>query len=580
LQESKSSRTSLGPYTLFERAFWSDHEIDMLSLLESRYNKLGEQSMSPAIKGMNIAGKVAHEQWEERYMQPKEQLQLETETKLISLGTSMKTLTSAADTLLKAATRLEHDVRRETQYWDEVLSVTERGWSVFRLAGDRRVNGIQFSAQEAGPFFSSRGIAALRSNDDGTIQLDRGLTITPKALRIRLRHDGKIVGSTRPNLFRPELTSSSALEVLIRRARDSLFEEELYHEMALEACHLRGFGVIHRDNIIHVPGSSRVDYDKRMLLIDLISLDDPPDPEPNTSLDDVANGIGLFARLLLSHTFRQRLRKRSQVPPPISDAKNKDLPQRILRPIVGQLQHDRSIEELYGFLSDIGKSFRSAGLAFHVETQRRAALDRLHEVAKSSSSTDENDQIFPMIESLCQPLKSTILVTLPTNLMTPSQGLSMTIDVHTQVYPPIPRVPDQVVGDQYDLHLPPELLQLMLGMPTLPASPYPKFAFHDFDDLSDYLSLVFKMNLAKNVLASKLDGWTMTHRLPEFMRTFLVKGEKQQVIIGVSLEGSKLVLHRRRAQDMEPLETRSWNGTPADDSVLAVVKAWRIQSPG
>lgn len=47
-------------------------------------------------------------------------------------GSRMEALDWATDALLKAATDLESSIRKETKYWDEILSISDKGWSLQR----------------------------------------------------------------------------------------------------------------------------------------------------------------------------------------------------------------------------------------------------------------------------------------------------------------------------------------------------------------------------------------------------------------------------------------------------------------
>jgi len=57
---------------------------------------------------------------------------------LVMKGSRMEALDWATDSLLKAATELETGIRKETKYWEEVLSISEKGWSLQRTRRDAR----------------------------------------------------------------------------------------------------------------------------------------------------------------------------------------------------------------------------------------------------------------------------------------------------------------------------------------------------------------------------------------------------------------------------------------------------------
>ena len=52
---------------------------------------------------------------------------------LVAKAARMEALDSATDEILKAAKNLEKEVRRETKYWQEIVSVSDKGWPIHRL---------------------------------------------------------------------------------------------------------------------------------------------------------------------------------------------------------------------------------------------------------------------------------------------------------------------------------------------------------------------------------------------------------------------------------------------------------------
>ena len=64
-----------------------------------------------------------------------------------AMGAKMNSLGSAADNLLSAATRLGKEVKKETEYWRQILAVKENKWSICRT-GARRTLGVQIASAE------------------------------------------------------------------------------------------------------------------------------------------------------------------------------------------------------------------------------------------------------------------------------------------------------------------------------------------------------------------------------------------------------------------------------------------------
>lgn len=68
---------------------------------------------------------------------------------LVMKGSRMDALDWATDSLLKAATELEGEIRKETKYWDEILSISEKSWSLQRTRKGAR--NAQFAVRYGPP---------------------------------------------------------------------------------------------------------------------------------------------------------------------------------------------------------------------------------------------------------------------------------------------------------------------------------------------------------------------------------------------------------------------------------------------
>lgn len=100
--------------------------------------------MSPALKAAVPPGTLSYDMWpttEPSGAQRKDE-------GVVSRGWRMNALNSAADSLLHAATRVEEEVKKETKYWEQVLSISEKGWSVRRLTRESHTLEVQFGFSE------------------------------------------------------------------------------------------------------------------------------------------------------------------------------------------------------------------------------------------------------------------------------------------------------------------------------------------------------------------------------------------------------------------------------------------------
>ncbi|KAL9032052.1 MAG: hypothetical protein Q9180_006730, partial [Flavoplaca navasiana] len=286
----------------------SSQALDLVSLLLSSHtHKVAEATVSPYVKQTIPFGSLGAE-----IMQATKEVESEeTSHDLVGLGWRLRSLTRSADSLLNSATRLEKEMERESTYWQQVLQVKEAGWPVSRLPGDRQTLGVRFGFGEAHADFRDRGLAALRRDADGNVDLDHGRRWQgEKRLRVRLVKDGRVLAE---QPMQPPGDDKTLSERLFR-ARISLFDEELFHELNREARNLVSQGVHCMSGDVKVPYHD--DCQLEISLVD-VGMEEPT----NSSNEDstIPAAIAATLRLLLSHAHRQNLQRRSQPPAPITD---------------------------------------------------------------------------------------------------------------------------------------------------------------------------------------------------------------------------------------------------------------------
>jgi len=101
-------------------------------------------SMSPILKQLAPPGTLGFDK--RRAAQPIEAD--EENDKLVALGWNLQSLDSAADKLLQSATKLETEMEREAKYWEQILSVSEQGWSVCSMQREGHTIGVRFGFSE------------------------------------------------------------------------------------------------------------------------------------------------------------------------------------------------------------------------------------------------------------------------------------------------------------------------------------------------------------------------------------------------------------------------------------------------
>lgn len=409
--------------------------LDFVSLLLSKHApRQAETSLSPYLRQVAPLGSLNAEV----INPPPKQEAATSDTKAVSGGWRLQSFNAAASKLLNSATRLEEEVSLETRFWAEVLAVKEKGWKVCRMPRERQTLGVQYGFLEgkssdfwpkaprtncltAAPIFRDRGLASLRRGADGSLVLDKGLVPPrPRAVRVRVKDRGQFTGSS--TLHKPISNAEESIEARILQARDTVFEEELFHELTREARLLAGRGITTRQNSIQLSGA-----DEQEVLVDLVDVDEhlPMDESEVLSHqhDHLADAISHTIHVLLAFAHRQNLRRRTQTPPPLS-LKRRHFPEyQLLRPIMAYLQHLSHIRWLESFLQDVYGVLRTAKLSCEYTP-----------VPFSSVNLTRKNRLSPTAEALAaeflRPLESTFSGT----LVTPRNSLK--VNVRTNLFPP------------------------------------------------------------------------------------------------------------------------------------------------
>lgn len=328
--------------------------LDFVSLLLSKHApRQAETSMSAFLKQVAPLGSLNSE----AVNPPPKPESTTQDISTVSRGWRIQNFDSAANKLLKAATRLEGEIATETRYWNEVLAIKDNGWKVCRLPRERQALGVQYGFLEATPIFRDRGLASLRRAEDGSLILDKGRILSQyRYVRIRVKRGSEVMTSPKPAAA---VSNDQSIEQRILQARDSVFEEELFHELVREARSMAACGVTTRENLIQIPA------DGSEILLDLVDADeDSAELEKDSLPRDrlLADGLAHSIRLLLTFAHRQNLWRRTQEPPALTAKRRPNREYPLLRPALVYLQHSSQVRWLEQFLGDILKTLKSSGL--------------------------------------------------------------------------------------------------------------------------------------------------------------------------------------------------------------------------
>lgn len=383
--------------------------LDFVSLLESEHVAHGQHSMSQALKDSVPPKTLGTDVWARMPVDETKQAQ----DRVLAKNVKMRSLQRSADDILGAAKRLEENVRKETQFWDQMLSISSKGWSICRIPRTKRL-GVRYGFSESSSEFSVRNVAALNSNPDGSISLERGFGSKPTGLRVTVTRDGEVAG--RSYLSAASDDSETTLEARIRHARDSIFDEELFHEMTRESRTLASLGVTMRGQTIRLPTTSANEPSPVEIHLDLVPLDRETGAQIDTSNPDdaIAQAMALGARLILSQAHRERLRKRSEVPQPMADRNEEKPVMAILKPLTSFLLHKSSLDAVNSY---IHKAVEVLKLA-EVDITTMPATFQLPENAQITSA-----------EQLVSALKSAFVSPAHMQVQTPGSASTLTIGI-------------------------------------------------------------------------------------------------------------------------------------------------------
>ncbi|RYN44202.1 hypothetical protein AA0113_g10865 [Alternaria arborescens] len=555
--------------------FAATNALDLVSLVLSQDpNKRSLNFFSPTFRDQGLnqgiplgSFGISKENHEHRTRKVEEQHRLQdlaSKQEAVAQGARMGALDSSVDEILKAAKHLEKEIRRETKYWHEIVSVSDKGWPIQRLRQNVRHApfAVRYGLPEASDHFKARGFAPLQMDKDGSIILDPALALKPKTFRVRVSIDGKITGTSQIPVDGDFATRS--LEKSIQLARDSLLEEELYYEMSLETRQLLAYGVAFRDSVIHIDapqmGSA---FQDRKLLIDCIPRDDPIASNEGHEHDWLARNIAEALRLLLAHEHSMRLHRRSQLPPPLTGQTREKLPPPLLRTLLAILNHIAGVDSLYAYLDLVAKTLKGAGLDATLETTRETSWANLVESLKTTSrkGLSATDQL---LEIFLKPFDGKATLTLPTS--NSAQPENLIVVTRTIIGQP-------TFGTEHKLTLP-SALTSDIGL----------FQQHKFDsvtELKSYLDWILSLHIAHRLLkgeyASRAQTRTQDPRLS--IRTKdNKKGTKLTKDIKVDFNDGELKVTALAvdtiAESGDSEQSHVWSGAAGSTSLKEVVQEW------
>lgn len=396
---------------------------------------------------------------------------------------------------------------------------------------------------------------------DGSIILDPALALKPKTFRVRVSVNGTVVGTSQ--LSEESDAKNPSIEKAIQLARDSLFEEELYHEMSLETRQLIAYGVEFRDSVIRVD-APLLDgtLEQAKLLIDCIPRDEPLAVGQNHDYDWLARNVAEALRMFLAHEHSMRLYRRSQLPPPLTARAHEKPPPPLLRTLLAIFRHLDSVDSLYRYLETVTATLNSAGLDVVLETAREHSWAKfagdLMPSRKGLSATDQ------LLEIFMKPFNGKATISLPT--FSGAQAEKLTILTRTFIGQP-------TFGTEHKLTLP-STFTTEMGLVQEHKLP-------SVQEVKLYLDWVLSMHIVHRLLKGEYVSRALI-KIHEPKVTIVnktgKKGPTTSRDISVALQHGSLIVKATilglHQADGEAEQTHSWHATTKDVSLREVVKGW------
>lgn len=373
--------------------------LDFVSLLLSKEDPAqAGMTLSPALRelvGIGVLGadKLTKSNITETRLQ---------DHKTVATGWKFADIDKTVDSVMVAASRLQKEITVETKYWAEVLAVSEKGWTITQVPNEPGNLGVRYGFSEAAPDFRNTSLAPMRRSEDGTVDLDCGAIIgESKRLLVTLERNGRVVGrSSLPQ----QLPNDAPLEDRVLEARNTIFAQELWHELNREGRLLVAQGVRLEESAL----SYRSDQHSRVVL-SLQPLNQIPDEAMSGSRqeDHRAEALSVALHQLMTYAHRVNNQRRSR-----TVAKNRNqavttTPCPLLRPVLAQLQHEKSLEEAIRFVSDLTTVLQAAGITTAIfKVLEPSILPNLSAARGSPSEA--------LIRSLFGPLECQLMLNMTT----------------------------------------------------------------------------------------------------------------------------------------------------------------------
>ena len=214
---------------------------------------------------------------------------------------------------------------------------------------------------------------------------------------------------------------NASVEREIQNARDSIYDEELYHEIDREARKLVNQGVRCIDGNILLPYET-----SKQIELSLVPWDEESAVELESN-DPTLDIIAITLRLLLSHAHRQTLQNRSRTPLPLRENKQPRPIYALLKPVIEFLQHRSHVRSTQAYLDGIKNTLAATGV--DVLTAQITSSHDFHQLLQTDNPSD-GSIVGNLLRQLTSALHTSFTLTFP------EEPTTITLEIRTAIQPP------------------------------------------------------------------------------------------------------------------------------------------------
>ncbi|KAL7900789.1 subunit 17 of mediator complex domain-containing protein [Trichoderma sp. SZMC 28014] len=393
--------------------------LDSMSLLLSKQNPTqAGLTLSQQLRDMVGIGTLGADKLNDSNATPAKTKDKEA----VAMGWTLLEINKTRDSAEEAASFLEKEINSESKYWQDIVGVKKAGWSISRVPQERHTLGVRFGFSEAAAEFKNNGLAPMRRGDDGSADLDFGrLGGVSEALVVTYEKDGKVIGrsTTRPS------SDDESLEARVLEARNTIFSQELWHELSKESRSLAAYDVRPEGSKL----ACQID-ETRKITLQLLPLESCPSPEQDMPENGLAEKISMALHILLSYAHRYNELMRIRPIPPHISRSTRQQSYALLRPVLARTMYLKNVEESMQNVGSLVRTLQKAGIqsSFILRTTQTTASD------PSSRGPNQLSASHTLVRNLLQTQDFTIELTILPDVSLTVRGRSFSFPVTATYY--------------------------------------------------------------------------------------------------------------------------------------------------